>query len=190
MSAQEEARRHKQRYFGTGHLLLGMLDEGDGLAGLALRRWDLRAREVRQLVRRSQPESDEQRVTAVGHEFRFSRAVNDVFERADREAAKIFHNYIGTEHLLLALASSDTVGARILLDFDIAPEEVRKEIMRLLTRWARREQPWPDVLLELTRDEAEQLSAVLKQQNVEELHLDRVRCALLHALVQASQRNR
>jgi hypothetical protein len=50
---------------------------------------------------------------------------------AQEEARTLEHNYIGTEHILLGLVAEDEgVAARILLDFDAKPGQIRNEIIR------------------------------------------------------------
>lgn len=46
------------------------------------------------------------------------------------------HNYIGTEHILLGiLASTDSVGARILADLGVTHESAKARIEELLSAW-------------------------------------------------------
>jgi hypothetical protein len=64
----------------------------------------------------------------------FTPRAKKVFEMALRESLSLGHNYIGTEHILLALVrENEGVGARILLDFDADPERVRNEVRRMLS---------------------------------------------------------
>jgi len=50
--AQEEARRTNQDVIGTEHLLLGLLDEGEGVAARALEAMDVSSEAVRSAVGR------------------------------------------------------------------------------------------------------------------------------------------
>ena len=62
-----------------------------------------------------------------------------MLELALREALSLGHNYIGTEHILLGLMrESEGVAARILLDLDVEPDKIRKEVMRALSGPTRR----------------------------------------------------
>ena len=109
--AQEEARQLRHDYIGTEHLLLGVLAEGSGTGALALERCgvtsELAAREVEALVGRgTEP--------AKGH-IPFTPRAKKALEFSLREALKLSHNSIGTEHLLLALvALGEGVAAQIL----------------------------------------------------------------------------
>ncbi|MDH4203375.1 MAG: hypothetical protein OEV87_10840, partial [Phycisphaerae bacterium] len=58
--------------------------------------------------------------------------VEHILERADKEARQLNHEYIGTEHLLLALVSSDNAASAILNDLGVDAETVRQEIGKLI----------------------------------------------------------
>jgi ATP-dependent Clp protease ATP-binding subunit ClpC len=59
--------------------------------------------------------------------------VKKVFEYANEEAASLNHNYVGTEHLLLALLrQTDGVATQILENLSINLKEVRKEVLKEL----------------------------------------------------------
>ena len=63
----------------------------------------------------------------------FTPRAKTVLELALREAQALSSNHIGTEHILLGITrENDGVAARILLDFDIDAEKVRKEVARIL----------------------------------------------------------
>ncbi|HZO79597.1 MAG TPA: Clp protease N-terminal domain-containing protein, partial [Solirubrobacteraceae bacterium] len=81
---------------------------------------------------------------------RFSERARQVVVLGQDEARSLNHGYIGTEHILLALAGeNEGVAARILLAFDADPEKIRTEVIqrlsgpdgRLSPTLARR--PWP-----------------------------------------------
>ena len=48
---------------------------------------------------------------------------------AKKNAEKMGHTYIGTEHLLLGIACTDCVGSRILSDKKITEEAIREKIV-------------------------------------------------------------
>jgi ATP-dependent Clp protease ATP-binding subunit ClpC len=59
--------------------------------------------------------------------------VKKVFEFANEEAANLNHNYVGTEHLLLALLrQTDGVAAQVLENLNANLKEVRKEVLKEL----------------------------------------------------------
>jgi len=97
--AQEEARTLKHDHVGPEHLLLGLLREGGGPVAPALESFDITLERVRGEV---------VRIVGVGNavntgQMPFTHDAKRVLEVAMQEARALGHNYIGTEHLLLAL---------------------------------------------------------------------------------------
>jgi hypothetical protein len=127
--AQEEARSPalKHNYIGTEHILLGLLREEEGLAARVLASLGIAAERVREQVTRIVGSGEE--VTA--GQIPFTPRVKKVLELALREALSLRHNYIGTEHLLLALVrENEGVAARILHDFNASPETIRTAVIK------------------------------------------------------------
>ena len=98
--AQDEARGLHQPYVGTEHLLLGLIQEKEGLAAQTLARLDVTydgaVQAIRQIVA-----VDEEADTS-GH-LSFTPRVKRVLENALREAMQMGQSYISTEHLLLGI---------------------------------------------------------------------------------------
>ncbi len=127
--AQEEARTLMHSYIGTEHILLGLLRE-EGLAAHVLGSLDITLERVRGQVVRIVGSAEEE----ISGQIPFTPRAKKVLEGALREALSMGHNYIGTEHILLALVREDEgVATRILLDFDADPERVRNEVLRALS---------------------------------------------------------
>jgi len=127
--AQDEACALKHNYIGTEHLLLGLLREEEGLGARVLDSFDVTLEEVRAQVARIIGEGDEVKTGQIP----FTPRAKKVLELALREALRLGHNYIGTEHILLGLAyEGEGVAMRILLDFDVDAEKIRNEIIRAL----------------------------------------------------------
>ena len=99
VKAQEEARLLGHNYIGTEHLLLGMLAEGDGIAGKALTDMGLTLDVARYEIEQSVGRGTEDRRAHIP----FTREAKKTLELALRQALVLGHNYIGTEHLLLGL---------------------------------------------------------------------------------------
>lgn len=55
-----------------------------------------------------------------------------MFETARRKAADLGHNYVGTEHLLLALVEESQMIRDILASVGMDPAEVRPALMEVL----------------------------------------------------------
>jgi ATP-dependent Clp protease ATP-binding subunit ClpA len=128
--AQDEARALKHNYIGTEHLLLGLLREEEGIAAHALESLGIDVEEVRAQVVRVVGRGDE---VATG-QIPFTPRAKKSLELSLREALRLGHNYIGTEHVLLGLLrETDGVAVRILLDFGRGPEKIRNEVLHTLS---------------------------------------------------------
>jgi ATP-dependent Clp protease ATP-binding subunit ClpC len=128
--AQDEARNLKHNYIGTEHLLLGLMREEEGLAARALEALDVSIDEVRAQVARVVGEGEE--VTT--GQIPFTPRAKKVLELALREALRLGHNYIGTEHILLGLArENEGVAARVLLDFNVGAERIQSAVIGMLS---------------------------------------------------------
>ena len=134
--AQEEARTLKHNYIGTEHILLGLLREEEGLAARVLESLDITVERVRAQVVRIVGSGEE----VTSGQIPFTPRAKKVLELALREALRLGHNYIGTEHILLGLVrENEGVAARILLDCDADSETVRNEVIRMLSTSAPRQ---------------------------------------------------
>src|SRR6185503_10064266 len=97
--AQREARKLGHDYIGTEHILLGLIDEGAGVATTALTSMGISLDEMRQAVLDSTGRAAEPAPES-GH-IPFTPEAKKVLELSLREANQLGHNYIGTEHILL-----------------------------------------------------------------------------------------
>ena len=124
--AQDEARLLDHNYIGTEHLLLGLLQEGQGVAARALEALgvdlaDVRSR-VQEIIGRGQHEQ-------TGH-IPFTPRAKTVLELSLREALDLGHEYIGTEHILLGLVRE----AQVLLALGAGEDQVREKVTELVGR--------------------------------------------------------
>ena len=128
--AKKEAQKLNHNYLGTEHILLGLLKLGQGIAVNVLRNLNLDYDTVLTEV---------ERLVGFGPEIQvygdpaLTGKVKKVFEFANEEAAALNHNYVGTEHLLLALLRQlDGVAAQILENLNINLKDVRREVLKEL----------------------------------------------------------
>ena len=127
--AQEEARLLNHNYIGTEHLLLGLICEEEGVAARG-------ARVARRLARGRVRQIEE----IIGHggqspsgHIPFTPRAKKVLEMALREALKLGHNYIGTEHILLGLiGEGEGVAAQVLQTFGLDLNRIRQAVVQLL----------------------------------------------------------
>ena len=127
--AQGEARGFKHNYIGTEHILLGLLREEEGVAARVLGSLEITAEKVRDEVAQIVGQGEE----STSGQIPFTPRAKKVLELALREALRIGHNYIGTEHILLGLVrENEGVAARIMLDLGADAERVRDEVLNAL----------------------------------------------------------
>ncbi|VBB08496.1 chaperonins clpa/b signature 1 [Lucifera butyrica] len=130
--AQQEAIRLGHDYIGTEHLLLGLVHEGDGVAGKALLSLNINLEVVR-----GQVEGMIGRGDGTGQEIGYTPRAKKVIEIAFQEAQQLGHNYIGTEHLLLGLIrEGEGVAAQVLASLGANLELVRQRVIELLGGFA------------------------------------------------------
>ena len=142
MLSQEEARRMGHNFVGTEQLLLGVIGQRHGIGARALKKLKVTLKKARKEI-----ELYIGRGTGfVASEIPFTPRAKRVLEMAVHEGKDLGQNFVGTEHILLALiAESDGVAMRTLdkLNVDIHKlrnlilnyiEETQEEILRPLTQ--------------------------------------------------------
>ena len=98
-ASQNEARAAQHAEIGPGHLVLGLLSEPEALAAKALLAQGVSLDDVRGAVVERLPAPDGDVPPLIPYDAAARKALELTF----REALRLGHNYIGTEHLLLAL---------------------------------------------------------------------------------------
>jgi ATP-dependent Clp protease ATP-binding subunit ClpC len=128
--AKKEAQKLNHNYLGTEHVLLGLLKLGQGIAVNVLKNLGVDYEGVLAEVETMVGFGPEMQVYG---DPTLTGKVKKVFEFANEEASQLNHNYVGTEHLLLALIrQTDGVAAQILENLNVNLKEVRKEILKEL----------------------------------------------------------
>ena len=125
--AQEEARKTGYNLVGSEHLLLGLMEEGSSLAARTLANQGLKVKQTRKLI-----------IDTIGkgggfspQNIPFTPKVKTIFEQAFAEARNLDINYIGPEHILLAITNlSDTLAARIITDQGVDLQLLRTELLK------------------------------------------------------------
>lgn len=126
--AQEAAQKFHHDYVGTEHILLGLVLNTDGIAGLLLNQLGLTpenvTRAIEQHVGWGQDTPSKLRLTP-----RTKRAM----ELAVREANRLEQNYVGTEHMLAGILEEGSgMAVQILKDMDIDPDLVSQRLSELM----------------------------------------------------------
>ncbi|HWH00832.1 MAG TPA: Clp protease N-terminal domain-containing protein [Pilimelia sp.] len=120
VAAQEEARAAGNTEILPAHLVLGLLHEPEALAARALAAQGVSADAVRQAAAAALPPA----VAEVPALIPYASAAKKALELTFRHALRMGHNYVGTEHLLLALLElEDGDGVLAGLGVDTAAAE-------------------------------------------------------------------
>ena len=125
--SRKEADRFHHNYIGTEHLLLGLINLGQGVAVNVLQKMGLDLQTVRTAVEKQVGTGPESKPSG---NIPYTPRVKKVLALARKEAKGLNHSYIGTEHLLLGLLrEGEGVAARVLKSLDVDIERCRNEIL-------------------------------------------------------------
>ena len=125
--AAQEAISFRHQAVGTEHLLLGLVIEQEGIAGILLRERGLTVEIVRQEI---------EALTGYGSNRKeidpylmpYSPRAKKVVVAATEEAKRLKIPQVGTEHLLLGLLQEEVLATKIMRDNHIELEELMKTI--------------------------------------------------------------
>ena len=120
--AERSARRLKQNYVGSEHILLGLLEEGSGVAARVLTENGGNADTLQELI---QDLIAPAAGTLVKERGGYSPRAMAILEESHRQAARFHSALTGTEHILLALIKEgDNVGVRLMNTCGMQPAKV------------------------------------------------------------------
>ena len=115
-------------YIGTEHILYGLIKEGEGIAAKVLNNKGITEDKVKEKIEEFLGVGDELKET-----LGFTPRTKRVLENAFLEAKRIGYNYIGTEHLLLAIMKeNDCVAVRIITDLEVEISKIYNEIAKVI----------------------------------------------------------
>ena len=125
--AKNEADRFHHNYVGTEHLLLGLINLGQGVAVNVLQKMGLDLQTVRSAVEKQVGVGPESKPSG---NIPYTPRVKKVLALAGKEAKSLNHSYVGTEHILLGLLrEGEGVAARVLKSLEVDIERCRSEIL-------------------------------------------------------------
>jgi ATP-dependent Clp protease ATP-binding subunit ClpC len=128
--ARQEAQRFNHDYIGTEHVLLGLVQEGSGVAASVLKNLDIDLKKIRHEVEKLV--SNGTTMVTMG-QLPFTPRAKKVLELSLEEASNLGHTSIGTEHLLLGLIrENEGIAAQVLRNLKVKLEDVREEVLELL----------------------------------------------------------
>ena len=128
-NAVDEAKALQHNYVGTEHLLLALFDTTGGISDQVLAELGIThaaiVEAVEQLIGRGE--------TPVSGSVPFTPRAAKVLEQAVEAALNMGHNYIGTEHLLLALfRGQDGLAKKMLEERGASTETVKSKVVEKL----------------------------------------------------------
>ncbi|MEU4716192.1 Clp protease N-terminal domain-containing protein [Micromonospora purpureochromogenes] len=127
MASQNEARATGHAEIRAEHLVLGLLAEPDALAAKAVVDEGVSLDAVRQAATAALPPPADQVPDLIPYDAQGKKALELTF----REALRLGHNYIGTEHILLALLELED-GSGVLSGLGLGKDGVEERIMATL----------------------------------------------------------
>jgi hypothetical protein len=131
VAAEEEAREGRQTLIFPEHLALGLLHEPEGLAARAIVALGVTAEAIREALAAALPPAAAEE--PVAGKIPFAPRAKKVLELTMREALLLGHNYIGTEHLLLALLDDEeAAGGGALTELGLTRERARDWLVSAL----------------------------------------------------------
>jgi ATP-dependent Clp protease ATP-binding subunit ClpC len=128
--ARQEAMKFNHEYIGTEHILLGLVQEGSGVAANVLKNMTIDLEKIRHEVEKIVKTGPS--MVTMG-QLPFTPRAKKVLELSMEEASQLAHNYIGTEHLLLGLIrENEGIAAQVLMNLGVKLDEVREEVLEFL----------------------------------------------------------
>ncbi len=131
--AQEEARELGSNAIGTEHILLGLLRVGEGIGARALLNLGIESESIRDEIKRQLGAGGSFKSEEGDGELPITPRTKKVFNLAFEEARGQGVNYVGTEHLLLAiLRDEEGLACQVLMSLGVSLTDVREQLRILL----------------------------------------------------------
>jgi ATP-dependent Clp protease ATP-binding subunit ClpC len=128
--ARQEAMKFNHEYIGTEHILLGLVQEGSGVAANVLKNMTVDLEKIRHEVEKIVKTGPS--MVTMG-QLPFTPRAKKVLELSLEEASQLSHNYLGTEHLLLGLIrENEGIAAQVLMNLGVKLDDVRDEVLEFL----------------------------------------------------------
>ena len=123
--AIEEAKQLGHTYIGSEHLLLGLLKADDGVAAEILQKLGVTYEALEEVVKNQIGSGTPTHLTIDD----FTPRTKRILQLAVMHASQLHHNYVGTEHILMAiLEEGDSYGVRFLQGLGVKPNDILEEL--------------------------------------------------------------
>ena len=124
--ARDIAEELHHTYVGTEHLMLGLIRAVDGLASKVLLQNDVTEEQMLRLIQQLINDGN----MMSGEVADYTPRARRVLECSSREAARLNHTQIGTEHLLIALLKEkDCIALRLLNTLGVSIQKIYSELL-------------------------------------------------------------
>ena len=131
--ARKEASEYKDRYVSPEHLLLAIIREGDGRAVLVMTHLSVNLESIKAAVEKKLGQKS---IRSSDLDIPYTSLSKKAIELAMGEARDMGHDYIGTEHLLLALVKEERSEISLILKAaGIDIQRVRDEVRRVVGKY-------------------------------------------------------
>ena len=115
-------------YIGTEHILYGLVKEGEGIAAKVLLNKGITDEKIYKKIEELLGKGKE-----IKESLGFTPRSKKVLENAFLEAKRIGYNFIGTEHLLLAIIKEDnSIAVRIISELKVEIPKIYNEIAKVI----------------------------------------------------------
>ncbi|HLQ75637.1 MAG TPA: ATP-dependent Clp protease ATP-binding subunit, partial [Alloiococcus sp.] len=132
MIAQNEAKAYRHHSIGSEHLLLGLIEEQEGIAGKVLRELSLTPQEVRDELEQFITLGEGKKLPTKAI-LPYSYKARKVIQYAADEARKFHQTVVGTEHILLGLLRDETLlSSKLLENLNVNLSSVRQLVLKKL----------------------------------------------------------
>lgn len=132
MIAQNEAKAYRHHSIGSEHLLLGLIEEQEGIAGKVLRELSLTPQEVRDELEQFITLGEGKKLPAKAI-LPYSYKARKVIQYAADEARMFHQTVVGTEHILLGLLRDETLlSSKLLENLNVNLSSVRQLVLKKL----------------------------------------------------------
>ncbi|SNT17878.1 Clp protease N-terminal domain-containing protein [Rhodococcoides kyotonense] len=130
VASQNEAHAARNAEIATAHLVLGLLGEKESIGTRILLSGDRTEQAVRDAASGVLPESGAESAALIPFDADAKKALELTF----REALRMGHNYVGTEHILLALLEHED-GKGVLTGLGLDKASVEQQVAEFLSQF-------------------------------------------------------
>ena len=134
--ALQAGQRRNSTHINTGLILIGLAEEGRGVAAnvlhivLGAKRGEMNKKVAQAYDSFAHTPSNS---SSMGGKILWCSKMREALETASQEAALLNHSYIGTEHLLLGvIAQEESIAGQMFANLGVPLKEVREEVFLML----------------------------------------------------------